>query len=41
MVLGVAGAPTNNLILAGWSAIMWTGAGAAGASFCAQVCVCV
>ena len=37
MVLGVAGAPTNSLILAGWSAIIWTGAGIAGGTLSAQV----
>lgn len=37
MLLGVAGAPTNSLVLAGWSAIMWTGAGVAGGSLSAQV----
>eukprot|EP00802_Teleaulax_amphioxeia_P009678 Tamp_09698.p1 GENE.Tamp_09698~~Tamp_09698.p1 ORF type:complete len:542 (-),score=72.10 Tamp_09698:56-1681(-) len=36
MVLGVAGAPTNNVVLAGWSAILWTGAGAVGGSLSAQ-----
>jgi hypothetical protein len=37
MLLGVAGAPTNNMVLAGWSAILWTGAGVAGGSMSAQV----
>jgi len=41
MVLGVAGAPTNSLILAGWSAIIWTGAGIAGGSLSAQVAASV
>jgi hypothetical protein len=39
MMLGVAGAPTNNMVLAGWSAILWTGAGVVGGSISAQVLV--